>query len=106
MTIKRKVATNTDSMSTSYAYTTAGRGSLPTTLTCRVQPLSGRERQEYATTDVEYTDAIYTTTDPQIDERDQLVEGTDQWDDLVQVNVHTMSRFWKILGVRRSSGVE
>lgn len=71
-TIQRVAVTNSDSMGQIREYTTAARGSLPTSSTGRIQDLSGNRRTEFEKKEEQIDAVWYTTTDPQVDERDQL----------------------------------
>ena len=56
-------------------YTTAGRGSLPTTSTGRLQPISAFRRTAFANRDQETDAEWFTVTNPQCDNRDQITVG-------------------------------
>lgn len=60
-------------------YTTANRGSLPTTSTGRLVPAAGNRRFAYEMHDLETDARWFTITDPQCNEKDQLVIGSDTY---------------------------
>jgi len=72
-TIKRNVSTQDASMGQLRNYTTAGRGTLPTTSTGRLVSDYGDRRFAYEMHDVEQPCKWYSVTDPQVDNRDILI---------------------------------
>lgn len=76
-TIKRKDLSSSPSGGRVGDYDTAARGSLPTTITCRVNENSGSRRFTWGEHDQRVDGMLYTITDPQCDERD-LVEITNK----------------------------
>ncbi len=94
VTISRQTVTKTAAGGKSHAYTTGARGSLPTSLACRVMQPSARERLAYAQQDVETTNVLLFTTDPQVDTRDRITFDSRTLNVLHQRNPQEMDRFW------------
>lgn len=101
-TIKRKDTSRSASMGRQANYTTAARGTLPTTIVFR-RNLSGPSRRfEYGRHEETHDATLYTTTNPQCDERD-LVEVTNaDTNELLQFFVQAqtdpdqMRKFWAL----------
>lgn len=74
-TIKRQTTTSTAAGGSSKAWTTAARGSLPTTWQATEVPLRPDERYEYLMRDIKIEGELYGTDNPQVDERDLLVNS-------------------------------
>lgn len=112
VTIKRQSVENTDAMSDKLTYTIAARGSLPTQLDCRAMKASANERFQYGITDENATDYLLFTTDPQVDERDQIqVSATSTQpirllNVLTQINVQELDRLWIVSCQESSRGVK
>lgn len=111
-TIKRQVVTNTDAMSSQRTFTTAARGSRPTNMSGRVMKSSTRERRAYGIQDVNALDHILVTTDPEVDNRDQITiaaSGNKPARTLYvlnQVNVQELDRLWIIAATESDRGVK
>ncbi|MGH8120598.1 MAG: hypothetical protein ACRESK_08300, partial [Gammaproteobacteria bacterium] len=108
VTIKRQVITNTDAMGSSKAYTAAARGGLPTTGKCRVMKASARERFQYGVNDEDATDYLLFTTNPQVDNRDQVtIDGASRTlNVLTLTNVQELDRLWIASCQESSRGVK
>jgi hypothetical protein len=78
-TIKRVAVTKDASAGQIRNYTTAARGTLPTTSIGRLVQMGGDRRFSYDMHDLETPAKWYTTTDPQVDERDVLFIGIDTY---------------------------
>ena len=75
-------------------YTTAGRGSLPTTSTGRLVQDGGDRRLAYEMHDLETPCKWYTTTNPQVDESDILIVGSSTYFVQNVSNPDTLSKYW------------
>ena len=104
VTIQRQSTTRTDSGGYQKTYSTANRGSLPTTLSCRVVPLGARERYEYRMRDQETSHKVYSLTDPQVDERDRFVFDSRNLTVLTSRNPDELDRYWIVECVEHSAG--
>lgn len=105
VSIQRQDVTNSDAMSNKKTYTTAARGSLPTTgFKGRIVPLSTRERVEFGMRDYEMTHRFYTVTNPQVDERDILIYGTRRMNVLGFRNPDELNRYWIVELSEQSAG--
>lgn len=72
-TIARKVVSAQDSVGgQTYSYTAAGRGTLPTSWSCRVQQMSAREQRDHGIKGNNVGWKLLGHTRPQVDERDQI----------------------------------
>ena len=103
-TIERQSTTRTDSGGYQKTYSTANRGSSPTSISCRVVPLSARERYEYQMRDQETSHKVYTLTDPEVDERDRLVFNGRNLTVTSSRNPDELDRYWIIEAVEQSAG--
>ena len=112
VTIKRQVVTNTDAMGNSKSYTTAARGTRPTTWPCRVMKASASERFDYGIQDENATDYLLGETDPQVDNRDQITIAARNNDAartlnvLSRTNVQELDRLWIVACQESDRGVK
>lgn len=74
-TIKRNASSSDATMGQIRNYTTAARGSLPTSSTGRLVQGGGSRRFAYEMHDLETPMKWYTVTDPQVDESDIMIVG-------------------------------
>lgn len=95
-TIKRNTSTKGIGMGQIRNYTTAARGSLPTTSTGRLVQGGGDRRLAYEMHDLETPGKWYTTTNPQLDESDVLVVNGVTWFVQNQSNPDTLNRYFII----------
>lgn len=93
-TIKRNVSTQGTAGGQIRNYTTAGRGSLPTTSTGRLVQGGGDRRLAYEMRDLETPGKWYTTTDPKLNEADILVVNGINWFVQNQSNPDTLNRYF------------
>lgn len=100
-TIKRVSSTSDATMGQVRNYTTAARGSRPTSTIGRLVQGGGSRRFAYEMHDMETPTKWYTTTDPQVDESDMLIprnsDGTDGTDLYFVQNVNEpdlLGRYW------------
>jgi len=93
-TIKRNVSTSDASMGQIRNYTTAGRGSLPTSSTGRLVLGASSRRFAYEMHDTQNHANWYTTTDPQVDNSDILVIGNDTYFVQAVNDPDLLNRFW------------
>lgn len=70
--ITRVVTTQTASGGNIRVYSTANRGLLITSITGRMTDMKASRREAYAQKDIELTHTFYSTTNPQVDERDRF----------------------------------
>lgn len=106
-TIKRQVVTQSAGMGQNHGTpTTAARGTLPTSLDCRVMQPSAQERKEYGIQDVTVDDVLIFTTNPQVDNRDEITIGSDTLHVLTQRNPQRMSRFYIVECFRSDRGIK
>jgi hypothetical protein len=101
-TIKRVVSTQSAAGGEVRAYTTANRGSLPTSTTGRMNQSGGVRRFAWGGHDMTFDAVWYTTTDPQCDNRDQLVLGTEIYFVQAQKNPDHLDAYY-ILGLNLTS---
>ena len=103
-TIKREVITATDSGGSTKSYTTAGRGALPTTWKATEAPLRPSERYEYFMRDIKIEGNLYGTVDPQVDERDVIVNPAGETLHVIEVrNPQKLGKLY-IVGFERFTG--
>lgn len=95
-TIRRVVVTKDSAGGQDRVYTTAGRGSLPTSSRGRLQDIGNFRRNAYGMQDIQVDAVWYTVTDPQVDERDQIVVGSDLYFVHGQRNPDRLDRFWRV----------
>lgn len=72
VTIKRLGTTQDAAGGKVESYTTANRGSLPTSWKCRIQEMAADEAIRYGLSGTERSWKFLGTSNPQIDERDQI----------------------------------
>ena len=98
VTIQRQSVENTGSASDRKTYSTSARGGLPSSLKCRVVPLSSAQRTQYATVDQRISHRVFFLANPQVDERDKLVFCVNSVDvDLFVISARTpdhLGRFY------------
>lgn len=73
VTIQRKSTTQESDAGTVPTFNTANRGALPTSVNCRAQEMSADEENSFGISGNNIGWKFLFPTDPQIDERDQLV---------------------------------
>ena len=95
-TLKRVVSTQGSAGGEVRNYTTANRGTLPTASTGRLVQGSGNRRFDYQMHDLEIDATWYTLTDPQCDERDVLVIGSDTYFVQSKKNPDLLNRYFSL----------
>jgi len=93
VTIKRKSTTQGSDGGIVPTVNTANRGALPTSVRCRAQEMSSDEQIEFGISGNDVGWKFLFATDPQIDERDQLVFADSQ----------SVSRTVNVLGKQRNA---
>lgn len=105
-TIKRNVSTAGSAGGQIRNYTTAGRGSLPTTSTGRLVQDIGDRRFAYEMHDFETPAKWYTTTNPQCSAADVLVINGITWFCQDQMNPDTLNRYFIVTLKSYDRGVQ
>ena len=106
VSIERAAKTSTASMGAKRTYTAAARGSLPTTLICRIVPLNSRERNDYAMQDLQTSHRVYSLTNPQVGEDDRLVYSSRYLYVTGVRNPDELNRYWIIEAFESTTGVK
>ena len=75
-TLKTQVSVKDEAGGATFTWTTAARGSDPTSIDCDMQTMTAEEKSELGITESKTTWAMYTATDPALRTKD-LVEWTD-----------------------------
>lgn len=96
--VERLAVTASSSASAQKTYTTTNRAARPRMIWGRVVELSSTARFEYAQSGINAAIAIYTEErDPEVDEKDRLVDGDDYLYVIGVINPDQQNRFWKVL---------
>jgi hypothetical protein len=100
VTIKRQTTAKTVTKGNARTFSTAARGSLPTSASGRLMKASPREREQYGIRDEDATDYMLFTSNPRVDNRDQfIVAATATTPErtlnvLTLTNVQELDRLW------------
>lgn len=95
-TIQRVTVTQTAAMGQQRDYSTGARGSLPTTSTGRLNQNSASRRSAYGERDVEIDAIWYTVTNPQCDNRDLILIGSNKYFVHAQRNPDLVGKFYSL----------
>lgn len=101
-TIKRVVSGQSAAGGEVRVYSTANRGTLATSTTGRMNQTGGNRRMVWGGHDMVFDAIWYTVTNPNCDNRDQLVIGTEIYFVQVQKNPDKVSKYF-MLGLWLSS---
>lgn len=98
LVVERQSVTASSSASATKTYTTTNRASRPRMIWGRVVELSSRDSSEYAQRGINATLAVYTEErDPEVDDKDRIVDGDDHLYVTGIINPDRQNRFWKVL---------
>ena len=95
-TIKRVVSTQSSVGGEIRNYSTANRGSLPTTTTGRMNQHGGSREKAWGGHDMHFDATWYTVTNPQCDNRDQLIIGSETYFVQAQKNPDHVNRYYML----------
>lgn len=112
VSIQRQTVTTTAGMGKSKAYTTGARGTLPTSIACRLMKPNPMERLKYGIQDEDGTDYLLFQTHPRVDNRDRIIVPATTTDPARTLNVLTcqniqeLDRLWIVSAQESDRGVQ